>query len=463
MKSKQFVFRDLEWWVITLVFLVTVLANVLHSPPMHSSAYFAYILIPVIYYLGFYLIHMKVIPQYLKDRKIRFLILYMLLISAATCLLGALFASEARMGGERYVRFFLNTVALYAGYLISAILVRKILLPPKLQDYQLYNGTRLCLIYIFTIVFLLQGSQVFNEFVAFFFGIFVPAVFVVVVYNYLLVYGNRKRGKVEASNWLAGLLAVLIIVVCGVISIGTRQAFVLLFGLGGLTLVFLVIFPISNLIFGKYDSYVGQMQNLSYQVNQGSARLDFLRSQINPHFLFNALNTLYGSALMENAEKTSDGIQKLGDMMRFMLHENQRDRIPLSREINYMRNYLDLQMLRFGKEEQLEVTINLTEDTCQGDIAPMLLIPFVENAFKHGISTKNKSWIKINLRCLQGSVHLDVVNSIHPKKATEDPKDESGIGMENVRRRLELLYPSRHTLTVVSNDTEHFVHLSVQL
>jgi sensor histidine kinase YesM len=175
------------------------------------------------------------------------------------------------------------------------------------------------------------------------------------------------------------------------------------------------------------------------------------------------LNTLYGSALIENAEKTSDGIQKLGDMMRFMLHENLQDKISIKREIEYLRNYHDIQLLRFGKEPNLELTIQIQEDFCEGEIAPMVLIPFIENAFKHGISTKNKSWIKINLRCLKGSIHLDVVNSLHPKKSAEDPKDESGIGLINVKKRLELLYPQRHSLTIVENDMEYFVHFSLQL
>lgn len=224
-----------------------------------------------------------------------------------------------------------------------------------------------------------------------------------------------------------------------------------------------ILFPISRLIFKKYEDYLGQITTLTYEVNQGSANLSFLKSQINPHFLFNALNTLYGSALTENAEKTSDGIQKLGDMMRFMLHENLQDKISIKREIEYLRNYLDIQLLRFGKEPNLELTIQIQEDFCEGEIAPMMLIPFIENAFKHGISTKNKSWIKINLRCLKGSIHLDVVNSVHPKKATDDPKDESGIGLDNIRKRLELLYPQTHSLTIVGNDEEHFVHFSLQL
>ena len=93
----------------------------------------------------------------------------------------------------------------------------------------------------------------------------------------------------------------------------------------------------------------------------------------------------------------------------------------------------------------------------------MLLIPFVENAFKHGISTKNKSWIRINLRCMKGTVHLDLVNSNHPKKTAENAKDESGIGLENVRKRLEHYYPGKYSLSIIFNESEYFVHFSLQI
>ena len=149
--------------------------------------------------------------------------------------------------------------------------------------------------------------------------------------------------------------------------------------------------------------------------------------------------------------------------MRFMIHENQQDKIPLKREIEYVNNYLDLQMLRFENEENLSVDFKLPSMECEGQIAPMLLIPFVENAFKHGISTKNKSWIKINLRCMKGTVHLDLVNSIHPRKVTDDPKDESGIGLENVRKRLEHYYPGKYNLSTIYNESEYFVHFSLQI
>jgi LytS/YehU family sensor histidine kinase len=121
---------------------------------------------------------------------------------------------------------------------------------------------------------------------------------------------------------------------------------------------------------------------------------------------------------------------------------------------------LDLQLLRFGAQENLDLSIQIPDQPCQGEIAPMLLIPFVENAFKHGISAKEKSWIRLNLRCMAGSLHLDLVNSVHPDKPVGE---ESGIGLENVKKRLQLLYPNRHQLTIISNESDYFVHLSVQI
>jgi LytS/YehU family sensor histidine kinase len=120
-------------------------------------------------------------------------------------------------------------------------------------------------------------------------------------------------------------------------------------------------------------------------------------------------------------------------------------------------------MLRFGKESKLEVDIQISEEHCHGDIAPMLLIPYVENAFKHGISLKEKSWIKLNLRCIAGSVHLDLVNSVHPEKPLENSREESGIGLDNVKKRLDLVYPDKHQLNIIKNDSDFFVHLSIQL
>src|SRR5690606_18403954 len=149
---------------------------------------------------------------------------------------------------------------------------------------------------------------------------------------------------------------------------------------------FLITGPIVWLIYKRQMKGKEEMFVLKKELGTTSANLDFLRSQINPHFLFNALNTLYGTALQENSERTAQGIQMLGDMMRFMLHENHQQKILLSREIEYMRNYLDLQLLRTSDSPNISIETKIEDVVGDKYIAPMLLIPFIENAFKHGIS-----------------------------------------------------------------------------
>ncbi|MEN2282170.1 histidine kinase [Algoriphagus sp. SE2] len=466
MKSKSLVFRDIEWWSVTFVFLIIIITNILMGMGngYHDMMrFFGKVAMPIIVYLGFYLMHLVIIPKYLRDKNVLHLILFSVLTTAIMGALSGLAASAIGNVHTQFFRFFFSVIALYPGYLLTAILIKRIFYPPAFNDFQIYNGLRLIMVFVFISIFLFISQIFVNDVVLVVILMIVPGVLLVVLYNYFLLYKNKLAGKIKPYRWYLWCLFGFIILLFIIISAENNVPEIILFGFGLIALLFFVIFPLSELVFRKYDSVIGKIDTLSVQVNQSSANLSFLRSQINPHFLFNALNTLYGTALIENAEKTSDGIQKLGDMMRFMLHENQMDKIPLSREIDYLRNYLDLQMLRFAKEDHLDVSIQIAEEYCQGDISPMLLIPFVENAFKHGISTKSKSWIKINLRCLKGSVHLDVVNSMHPKKVTEDPKDESGIGLENVKSRLAHFYPQKHNLTIVANDTEHFVHLSVQL
>ncbi|WP_285056659.1 sensor histidine kinase [Pedobacter ginsengisoli] len=180
-------------------------------------------------------------------------------------------------------------------------------------------------------------------------------------------------------------------------------------------------------------------------LTRSKADLQFLRSQINPHFLFNVLNTLYGTALLDGSKRTAEGIQKLGDMMRFMLRENHLDFIPLSREIDYLHNYISLQKLRLPEES---TSIELTIDEGAGSqlIVPMLLIPFVENAFKHGVQPPEKSWVKITLTCKAEEIRFEVRNSLFSAAANDPEAEYSGIGLPNVRERLNLFYPGKHEL-----------------
>ncbi len=208
---------------------------------------------------------------------------------------------------------------------------------------------------------------------------------------------------------------------------------------------------------------IEEIKSLKTELGKSDANLNFLKSQINPHFLFNALNTLYGTALQENAERTSEGIQRLGDMMRFMLEENVADKIFLLRDIAYLKNYIDLQKLRTATTENIKIETQLEEPLAKYLIAPMVLLPFVENAFKHGISLNSPSHIKITLQTKGDKLFFDVNNSIHIKSENDPERLQSGIGLENVKQRLALQYPDKHELIIRENATEFFVHLTIEL
>ncbi len=221
--------------------------------------------------------------------------------------------------------------------------------------------------------------------------------------------------------------------------------------------------PLIYYYFTVQKNRLSQLLDLKIELGHTSAGLQFLRSQINPHFLFNILNTLYGTALQEKAEKTANGIQKLGDMMRFMLHENNQDKILLAREIEYLHNYIDIQLLRTESSSDITVEYNIQESIGNQYIAPMILIPFVENAFKHGISLQEKSWVKLSLKEQDGVLFFDIHNSIHRKNTLDPESRRSGIGLENVRQRLELLYPDRHEWSVREAAQDFYVHLTIHL
>ncbi|OOQ57243.1 sensor histidine kinase [Mucilaginibacter pedocola] len=225
----------------------------------------------------------------------------------------------------------------------------------------------------------------------------------------------------------------------------------------------IAIAPFSWITYKRRMAGKAEILNLKTALGTSTASLDFLRSQINPHFLFNALNTLYGTALQENADRTGEGIQRLGDMMRFMLQENVHDKILLTREIDYLNNYIALQKLRTQTSPDIVIDTNIEDHILGLQIAPMLLIPFIENAFKHGISLREPSHIKITLQTKDDKLYFDVHNSIHIRPDNDPEKGKSGIGLENVKQRLKLLYNNKHELIIRENASEFFIHLTINL
>ncbi|MBD0352907.1 MAG: histidine kinase [Flavisolibacter sp.] len=221
--------------------------------------------------------------------------------------------------------------------------------------------------------------------------------------------------------------------------------------------------PLTWLLFRRHMKGNEEIYSLKKELGRSHASFDFLRSQINPHFLFNALNTIYGTAIQEGAERTSEGIEKLGDMMRFMLQENMQEKISLAREIDYLNNYISLQRLRTDPNPIVKIESEIEQPVQPTQIAPMLLIPFVENAFKHGISLREPSHIKITLEVKDHTLYFDVYNSKHNKRENDPEKYKSGIGLSNVKQRLQLLYPGKHELIIRETGKDFFVHLTIRL
>lgn len=185
-----------------------------------------------------------------------------------------------------------------------------------------------------------------------------------------------------------------------------------------------------------------RLDQLDLQRTQLSANLRQLQAQISPHFFFNTLNSVYGFALQENSPRTVEALEKLSSLMRFAIYQGNEPYIPLEQEINYLNDYVDLQKLRLDPQKH-EVQFEVNGEVPDAHIAPLLLITLIENAFKHGLSMRHPSFIHIQLDLNPSQLTLQVSNSTHPDKQQET----GGLGLVNIRQRLDLLYPDRYTWT----------------
>jgi sensor histidine kinase YesM len=185
-----------------------------------------------------------------------------------------------------------------------------------------------------------------------------------------------------------------------------------------------------------------------------------LRSQINPHFLFNSLNSVYSLALHQST-KTPAVILKISDLMRYMLYEANEENVPLKNELHFIENYFELQKLR--SDEKTEINLNITGQAGNLKIAPLLFLPFIENSFKHGVKGDPESgFTRISINIGEEDIQLDVINNKGQIDKIEKTEFQ-GIGLQNARRRLELLYPEKHVLLIKDNDSSFEVKLKVDL
>jgi two-component system LytT family sensor kinase len=221
---------------------------------------------------------------------------------------------------------------------------------------------------------------------------------------------------------------------------------------------FLLVFGLSTALRLTSDRVKFERERKESETENLKSELALLRSQVSPHFMFNVLNNL-ASLARKKSDQLEPVIIQLSHLMRYMLYDAGEKRVTVQKEIEYLTSYIDLQKLRFGND----ITIHFNTSVSRDDIPiePMLLIPFVENAFKHGIGMIMEPLIMINLSTEGNTLHFSVKNKFASNQETKDPS--SGIGIQNVRRRLELLYKDLHEMKTSATDGWFIVDLKLIL
>ncbi|OEK00139.1 hypothetical protein BFP97_00790 [Roseivirga sp. 4D4] len=216
-------------------------------------------------------------------------------------------------------------------------------------------------------------------------------------------------------------------------------------------LIYLVLTTLLKLSKSWYQLQRVEKEKLSIELNS-------LKSQVNPHFLFNSLNSIYSLALSKS-EQTAETVLELSNLLRYMLYEVGDDKVELSKELEMLENYIELQKLR--SDQSTKVTFNISGDPSDKHIAPLLFFPLVENSFKHGVKgVSDDGFITIDLELNEG-IQLNIKNN----KGLVDDMEKGkygGIGLENVKRRLALIYPNKHLFEVIETQTDFEVKLKIQ-
>lgn len=220
--------------------------------------------------------------------------------------------------------------------------------------------------------------------------------------------------------------------------------------------LFLVIAGAAIKLMFDYGKLQQRMAEIARE--KAEAELSFLKSQINPHFLFNSLNSVY--FLIDKSNTAArEALHKFSEMLRYQLYEANGDKIPVEKEIQYLKDYMDMQQLR--KDEKYAVSFSCAPSVRGFNIEPLLLVSFVENSFKHISHHNDKTnFVRVDMQYKNSTLIFSVENSKEKQPSIDRP---GGIGLSNVRRRLELLYPGKHDLVISNQDDLFIVHLNVRL
>ncbi|QEC76397.1 sensor histidine kinase [Mucilaginibacter ginsenosidivorax] len=294
-----------------------------------------------------------------------------------------------------------------------------------------------------------------------------PVINIGLFYINFLVYIPRFLDK--KRYWAYACVALITIIVFGVIKYGVGLLFkdVILIHNKGQQISFaayffntvftsLIFIFLSTVLKFTTDWFLNERIQHDLENQRLTAELAFLKSQINPHFLFNSLNSIYSLAY-QKSDTTPEAILKLSEIMRYMLYECNDNRVDLSKELQYLHNYIDLQKIRFGNKAFIDFKVmgNVTNQ----QIVPLLLIAFIENAFKHGVANDVMTPIKLLINVDECKLHFYIQN----KKHTHNRDAIGGIGLTNVQRRLNLLYPGKYTLNIRDTEDTYTCELSIIL
>ena len=499
LNSKYYTLVKIEFWVVTILFIFSVFFHISDalreravSDDGHlisSRGWLDYIFVSnlirfTILYLAFLILNFRIVPRLLGNRSF---FLHLTLGLLTFLLAGLIFgimetylkysmvpgshpgSDQHNLAIERNLLFSLLllvgfTIYTCIRYAALYLLSRSEALQTKYKFITQSNLVAFIIWMMVTFFLVLVGSD--RTFIAIWSVVGLSAIFLYTYSFYSIIPGcMRKRKPLRA--YIARMIVILFITSLPLWLLATAISNDEEWGLGlvffnGIFQLFIIL-PLTWFLFKSQMKGNEELFVLKTALGRSNANFDFLRSQINPHFLFNALNTIYGTAIQEKAERTSEGIEKLGDMMRFMLQENMQEKIPLSNEIDYLNNYISLQRLRTDTNPNVKIEDHLQQQVNGLEIAPMLLIPFVENAFKHGISLRESSHISITLEIRDRIVYFDVYNNKHSKIGEDPEKNKSGIGLNNVKQRLQLSYPGKHDLLIRETSKDFFVHLTLHL
>lgn len=211
-----------------------------------------------------------------------------------------------------------------------------------------------------------------------------------------------------------------------------------------LTAVLLLTLSLS-FVYAYVRAIKAKERSFDLKLGHKESELRLLKSQVNPHFLFNSLNAIYATALVENASKTSESIAKLASLIRYMQKDMNENFIPLQNEIKYIQDYVSIQKIRSAVEPEVELRFQNIENYT---ISPGLLIPFVENAFKYGIDPSKPSKLELSVCCAGDWITFECINTYNEDYKAYDKEEGFGIGIKNAKQRLELVYQKKHTFEI---------------